>query len=187
MTRPKCPRPTRQGETFLPLSRGLKKYQRVYTPTAISLWLWLLQEADWRPGRDFGALTATLRELKEGLALDRKTIQAALSELDRGYPFPQLSRNGSGTAPPFIKILSEHHGRGKSTIYRIRIRKAKLRLSDVLGDKIPQSGKKHPISQSLDEEILGGKIREIKDIVSETAEKLDMKKLTEIKPFSGGG
>lgn len=187
MTRPKCPKPAWQGETFLPLSRGLRKYQRVYTATAISLYLWLLQGADWRPGRNFGILTATLREMREGLASDRKTIQAALSELDRGYPFPQLSRNGSGTAPPFIKIISEHSGRGKPTRYCIRIRKAKLRLSDVMGSKIPQGGKKHPTSQSLDEEILGGKIREIKDIVSETAEKLNMKKITEIKPFSGGG
>lgn len=168
-------------ETFLPLSRGLRKYQRVYTPAAMSLYLWLLQGAEWRPGPDYGTVEATLLEMREGLALDRKTIKTALKELERGYPFPFLSRTGTDTAPAFI-LIEKISKRGRQTLYRIRILKAKLRLSDFdrfTGNGRKKSAGKSPektVGQVLEEKIVGGKIREIHDIVGNTADALDMKK-----------
>lgn len=168
------PETPRTGETFLPLSRGIRKYQRVYTGNGISLWLWILQGADWRPGTEYGILEATLREMREGLGMDRKTIQATLRELSRGYPFPMLSRSGKDTAPSLIDILSKGK-RGRQTLYRIRILKAKLRLKDF--ERFTGNGQKPPEKQGhkdLQEEILDGKIEEIKDLVGNISTSLDM-------------
>lgn len=173
MDRRKGPETSRTGETFLPLSRGLRRYQRTYTPIGVSLYLWVLQGADWRLGKDYGVLETSVAEMAAGLGLSRPSIKAALKELSRGYPFSFLSRSGE-TAPAFIEILAKMK-RGRDVIYRIRLLKAKLRLADF--DRYTGNNKVKSAPEAIEEEILGGKIREIQGIIGKTAASLDIQKL----------
>lgn len=110
-------------ESYVPLSRGIRNYQKTYSLGAQALYQWILTGADWRTGSDYGCLDTTIAELCEGLGVSGNSIRKYLHELSNGWPLSILSRSGE-TAPPFVEITCSGTRRAKTL--RIKILKAKM-------------------------------------------------------------
>lgn len=110
-------------ESYVPLSRGIRRYLRTYSLGAQALYTWILTGADWRSGDDYGVISTTISELSDGLGASGNSIRKYLHELSNGWPLSMLSRSGK-TAPPFVEITST--GQKRAQALRIRIIKAKM-------------------------------------------------------------
>ena len=109
---------------YVPISRGLRPYLGVYSPLAVTLYVLLLQDAEWRPGPDHGKVQVTIKGLREDLGWHPQTIRKSIDELVKGHPIRLITRSNR-TAPPFIEILKTE-GRTRGKKITIQILKPKL-------------------------------------------------------------
>ena len=89
--------------SYAPISTRLAEYISCYSPSAISLYTYLVTKANWNTGPDHGTLEIRVKEMSRGTGLSTPTIRRSLRELARGYPLGILSKN-KRKAPSLIEI-----------------------------------------------------------------------------------
>ncbi len=125
-----------QKSSYVPLSRGIKPYLEVYSPSAIKVYICLLIDARFN-GKKKGEVEFTFAEMQKNINMNFRTVKKSLIDLAMGI---KNSRSGK-KAPPFIKIIKLATARGQKN--RVLILKAKLTVKDFHGKKsdTPPNGK----------------------------------------------